>query len=397
MTEYQPYGVRHFLRRLDPEGASELRRRPLQLRDGAFAAKGESVDLDRLRLDDVLVYRTLVVRRSPASSRPRAVRPGARGPLVRRLAASTPARARGRTPSARELRPGGRPCAVRRGATPGDTRNARGRPTPGVDRAAIDGGPLPAAWASAGGGCDKTCGAKPAALRFKLSAGSPVVVSLARRACAHGQKCTYRFAAKRTVKGRAGVAEDDGRAHRRRHEVAHGPLEDHPRRRAQPPLGALHRAPRPLTDAPRARRQDAGSSAEPGRRECLLPRSEGSRERIAGRPLGATRTHLGVRGAGERPIGLVGEGPQDVDIGLGWRAVRRAGDRPLQFAYATRASVSDRSGRGDDLSTSRARPRAYFGRADPARRTNSRRLRPRSTAASSTAIAAPTHRRPVAG
>ena len=31
MTEYQPYGVRHFLRDADPEGASELRRRPVAL------------------------------------------------------------------------------------------------------------------------------------------------------------------------------------------------------------------------------------------------------------------------------------------------------------------------------------------------------------------------------
>ena len=53
--------------------------------------------------------------------------------------------------------------------------------------------------------CTKKCDAKPASLRFKLSAGAPVVVSLAHRTCPHGQKCTYRWAAKRTVKGRAGV------------------------------------------------------------------------------------------------------------------------------------------------------------------------------------------------
>jgi len=70
MTEYQPYGVRHFLRRLDPEGVSELRRRPIVLRDGRTAWKGEYVDLDRVRLRDLLVYRTLVLRRSPAASRP---------------------------------------------------------------------------------------------------------------------------------------------------------------------------------------------------------------------------------------------------------------------------------------------------------------------------------------
>ena len=32
MTEYQPYGVRHFLRDADPEAASELRRRQVPLR-----------------------------------------------------------------------------------------------------------------------------------------------------------------------------------------------------------------------------------------------------------------------------------------------------------------------------------------------------------------------------
>jgi hypothetical protein len=53
--------------------------------------------------------------------------------------------------------------------------------------------------------CGKKCRAKPAALRFKLSAGAPVVVALARRTCPPGHDCTYRWAAKRTVKGRAGV------------------------------------------------------------------------------------------------------------------------------------------------------------------------------------------------
>jgi hypothetical protein len=70
MTEYQPYGVRHFLRRLDPEGASELRRRPVRLRSGGVAGKGEYVDLDQIDLAAVLVYRTLVLRRSPTESRP---------------------------------------------------------------------------------------------------------------------------------------------------------------------------------------------------------------------------------------------------------------------------------------------------------------------------------------
>jgi hypothetical protein len=70
MTEYQPYGVRHFLRRLDPEGASELRRRAVLKVDGSVAQKGETPDLDELALDGVLGYRTLVLRRSPVASRP---------------------------------------------------------------------------------------------------------------------------------------------------------------------------------------------------------------------------------------------------------------------------------------------------------------------------------------
>jgi hypothetical protein len=70
MTTYEPYGVRHFLRRLDPEGASELRRRFDYLTNGSVLSKGESADIDRIRLDGLLVYRTLVLRRGPAASRP---------------------------------------------------------------------------------------------------------------------------------------------------------------------------------------------------------------------------------------------------------------------------------------------------------------------------------------
>jgi hypothetical protein len=70
MTEYSPYGVRHFLRHLDPEGISELRRRPDLLRDGSEVPKGGYADVDQLQLDGVLFYRTLVLVRSPSSSRP---------------------------------------------------------------------------------------------------------------------------------------------------------------------------------------------------------------------------------------------------------------------------------------------------------------------------------------
>ena len=70
MTEYQPYGARHFLRDADPEGASELRRRLVPLRDGTTADKGEWVDTDHLSLAALAPYRALVLRRSPEQSRP---------------------------------------------------------------------------------------------------------------------------------------------------------------------------------------------------------------------------------------------------------------------------------------------------------------------------------------
>jgi hypothetical protein len=73
MTEYQPYGVRHFLRHLDPEAASERRERFIALRTGGDVPKGNSADLDEFDLDAILTYRTLVLRRSPVGSRPPSV------------------------------------------------------------------------------------------------------------------------------------------------------------------------------------------------------------------------------------------------------------------------------------------------------------------------------------
>jgi hypothetical protein len=70
MTDYEPYGVRHFLRNADPEGASELRRRRIPLRNGSLLEKGESADVDQFDTPSLLVYRTLVLRRSPVGSRP---------------------------------------------------------------------------------------------------------------------------------------------------------------------------------------------------------------------------------------------------------------------------------------------------------------------------------------
>ena len=73
MTEYQPYGVRHFLRHGDAEGVSELRYRPIALRGGGEAEKGEWADTDSIELAPLLEFRTLVLRRSPAQSRPPSV------------------------------------------------------------------------------------------------------------------------------------------------------------------------------------------------------------------------------------------------------------------------------------------------------------------------------------
>jgi hypothetical protein len=70
ISEYSPYGARHFLRDADPESISELRRRPIPLRGGGEVPKGHAADTDRIDPLALNLYRTLVVRRSPAASRP---------------------------------------------------------------------------------------------------------------------------------------------------------------------------------------------------------------------------------------------------------------------------------------------------------------------------------------
>jgi hypothetical protein len=70
MTEYQTYGTRHFLRRMDTEGAGERRYRLIPLRNGQAVEKGGYADVDDFQLDGLLVYRTLVLLRSPYASRP---------------------------------------------------------------------------------------------------------------------------------------------------------------------------------------------------------------------------------------------------------------------------------------------------------------------------------------
>ncbi len=95
ITEYQPYGARHFLREAEPEATSELRRRRVALANGETVAKGDSVDTDALDPGGLLTYRILVVRRSPSQSRPPAAyRLGWQGDAyeVWRRAAGAPAR-----------------------------------------------------------------------------------------------------------------------------------------------------------------------------------------------------------------------------------------------------------------------------------------------------------------
>jgi hypothetical protein len=70
MTEYEPYGVRHFLRESDAEGISELRRHQIPLIDGSLVEKGFAADTDAIDPAALAAFRTLVLRRSPAESRP---------------------------------------------------------------------------------------------------------------------------------------------------------------------------------------------------------------------------------------------------------------------------------------------------------------------------------------
>lgn len=70
MTEFEPYGARHFLRTMDAEGVSELRRNTIPLHTGQLAEKGSSPDVDEIQLDALLHYPMLVVRRSGVASRP---------------------------------------------------------------------------------------------------------------------------------------------------------------------------------------------------------------------------------------------------------------------------------------------------------------------------------------
>jgi hypothetical protein len=70
INEYEPYGARYFLREMDPEAPAEYRRRVVPLRSGQGLGKDQWAPLDEFQLPAVLVYRTIVTRRSPAEARP---------------------------------------------------------------------------------------------------------------------------------------------------------------------------------------------------------------------------------------------------------------------------------------------------------------------------------------
>jgi len=85
LTEFEPYGARHFLRGLGGEATSELRVNPVCLRPGSplpdpesptgciEAAFGTTPNVDEIKLDQVLHYRTLITRRTGVESRPPSV------------------------------------------------------------------------------------------------------------------------------------------------------------------------------------------------------------------------------------------------------------------------------------------------------------------------------------
>jgi hypothetical protein len=157
MTDPEPYGTRHFLRNLDPEGASERRRRVIPLLNGQGLAKGVYADLDQFQLGGILVYKTLVLDRSPSESRPPSVyrlvwsgryydvwqRPDAYPQILEHA------------PLGDSLQPGGVPgCSevMRLAAVAGPSGRLAAAPrTPGVvvDFAGV---PLPNGWRSDAGG-----------------------------------------------------------------------------------------------------------------------------------------------------------------------------------------------------------------------------------------------------
>jgi hypothetical protein len=71
LNDLTPVGVRHFLREAEPESPSEFRSRQDLLVSGKEVPdKGASPSIDQFQSSGLLVYRTIVLHRSPAESRP---------------------------------------------------------------------------------------------------------------------------------------------------------------------------------------------------------------------------------------------------------------------------------------------------------------------------------------
>jgi hypothetical protein len=73
LNEYEIYGDRHFLRAGAPQEPAEYRPSLIALRDGTLLTKSGWADLDSFPLSSLLPFRSIVVRRSPAESRPPSV------------------------------------------------------------------------------------------------------------------------------------------------------------------------------------------------------------------------------------------------------------------------------------------------------------------------------------
>jgi hypothetical protein len=130
MTDYSPYGARHFLREDEAESASELRTRLDPLVSGQPLAKATTADIDQFQLEGLLVYRTLVLRRSPVASRPpspyRLLRRDRYWEVWQRPAHTSP-RVLAHLPLGEAVEPGATPaCAqvLRLARTPGATKLA---------------------------------------------------------------------------------------------------------------------------------------------------------------------------------------------------------------------------------------------------------------------------------
>lgn len=173
MTEYQPYGVRHFLRRLEAEGASELRRRPVRLASGELLPKGVYADLDEFALTELTdTYRLLILRRSPVSSRP----PAAYELALRGQWYDVWQRIEGAAPP--DHLPLGGPLDRLGSATCAAVHDLATRAgphgelvTPRATAGTVGGiaGPLPPGWVSTGAGSGVVRAARPGAISVSLT------------------------------------------------------------------------------------------------------------------------------------------------------------------------------------------------------------------------------------